>query len=61
MKIGYGNGKIIWGREYDCSDDVDMKILIENLKAEFSKIDEENILLKHKLATVNNILDDYYE
>ena len=59
MKILYENRKFISGTEYNCDDDTDMKIFMDRINTEFAKIEEENIVLKHKLKAIASLVNQY--
>ena len=59
MKILYENGKFIYGTEYNCDDDTDMKVFVDTINTQFAKIEEENIVLKHKLRAIASLVNQY--
>lgn len=59
MKILYENGKFISGTEYNCDDDTDMKLFVDTINTKFAKIEEENIVLKHKLRSIASLVNQY--
>ena len=59
MKILYENRKFIFGTEYNCDDDTDMKVFMDTINTEFAKIKEENIVLKHKLRAIASLVKQY--
>ena len=59
MKILYQNGKFISGTEYNCNDDKDMEVFADTINTEFAKIEEENIVLKHKLRAIASLVNQY--
>lgn len=59
MKILYKDGKFISGTEYNCNDDTDMKVFVDTINTKFAKIEEENIVLKHKLRAIASLVNQY--
>ena len=60
MNIGYQDGKIVCGKEYNCSDETDMLIFVDMIKTKFAKLEQENEIYKHKLTSISSIADGYY-
>lgn len=59
MKILYKDEKFISGTEYNCHDDTDMKIFVDTINTKFAEIEEENIVLKHKLRAIASLVNQY--
>ena len=58
MRLVYDYRKLkMLGTEYECSNETDMRVFVDDIKTEFRKLEMENKLLKSKIENIKELLE----